>query len=182
MGNTRKTDDDDLYNSKREYYLAHKEKILLQAKERYKRDRGMILAIAAKIREEIKVTRPFIEKELLAKPPREVLTEWKTALKVRQADVRARQRAQVFIDSYKRGKPCLDCGVTFPSCAMDFDHVRGKKVRDVSYMVAKGKSDKLLLAEIEKCDLVCANCHRVRHHPERVEQETHAKTPVQDNP
>jgi hypothetical protein len=56
--------------------------------------------------------------------------------------------------------PCTDCGCTFHYCQMDFDHVRGEKVTEVSQ--ATGLSLEQLLAEVAKCDVVCANCHRIR--------------------
>lgn len=71
--------------------------------------------------------------------------------------VRARNRA--IMDAAKAG-PCDDCGRRFPSEQMDFDHVRGEKLRNVSAMLNAGLPQ--LLAEIAKCDVVCANCHRVR--------------------
>ena len=57
---------------------------------------------------------------------------------------------------------CLDCGLHFDDEVMEFDHVRGEKRMTVSALVRRGSSEEALLAEIEKCDLVCANCHRVR--------------------
>lgn len=56
--------------------------------------------------------------------------------------------------------PCLDCGGTFPSECMDFDHVRGEK----KFTLRNGmtRSKQTLLEEIAKCDIVCANCHRIR--------------------
>jgi hypothetical protein len=43
---------------------------------------------------------------------------------------------------------------------MDFDHV-GEKTAEVSkYVYTSGTAT--LLAEIERCDVVCANCHRIR--------------------
>jgi hypothetical protein len=59
-----------------------------------------------------------------------------------------------------KDQPCFDCGRCFPACAMDFDHVRGEKWRDVSRL--KGASFETITAEVQKCDVVCANCHRVR--------------------
>src|SRR5574343_932184 len=73
-----------------------------------------------------------------------------------------RQRMRAFVASLKTG-PCVDCGQTFPPCAMDFDHVRGAKVLGVANLVALGSKDRIL-AEIAKCDLVCACCHRIRTH------------------
>jgi hypothetical protein len=65
--------------------------------------------------------------------------------------------------------PCSDCGHKFPSVAMDFDHVRGSKVQSISSMGSWGR-DKVL-AEIDKCELVCANCHRVRTHSQDANEE-----------
>jgi len=57
--------------------------------------------------------------------------------------------------------PCQDCGQKFPPEAMDFDHRAGEtKLFNVgcgySYTIAN------VIAEIDKCDIVCANCHRIR--------------------
>jgi hypothetical protein len=60
--------------------------------------------------------------------------------------------------------PCADCGVRYPAWVMDFDHVRGEKKRSVGYAIGIGWSDAKLHAEIAKCDVVCANCHRQRSH------------------
>ena len=58
--------------------------------------------------------------------------------------------------------PCMDCGNRFPPHVMDFDHVRGEKLMTVSGL--GGTSTSRVLREIEKCDIVCANCHRIRTH------------------
>ena len=57
--------------------------------------------------------------------------------------------------------PCSDCGGVFDPCAMDFDHVRDRKKGTISEMVYSSTTA-ALLAEIAKCDVVCANCHRAR--------------------
>ena len=60
-----------------------------------------------------------------------------------------------------RSVPCADCGERFPQFAMDFDHRDAhQKVRGVSRMI-NGSIDRML-AEAAKCDIVCANCHRLR--------------------
>lgn len=56
--------------------------------------------------------------------------------------------------------PCADCGQRYPYYVMDFDH-REDKVIIVSKLPERGSVAKLL-AEIAKCDVVCANCHRER--------------------
>lgn len=59
-----------------------------------------------------------------------------------------------------KAKPCADCGVEYPSYVMDFDHLGEKE-----FNVARGRTSRSFVAvqsEIEKCDVVCANCHRIR--------------------
>ena len=70
-----------------------------------------------------------------------------------------------FVNQYKQ-KPCMDCGVQYPSYVMDFDHRDSEdKVGEISLMaINRGFSKERILAEIKKCDLVCSNCHRERTH------------------
>lgn len=58
--------------------------------------------------------------------------------------------------------PCADCGGRFPAICMDFDHVRGEKIANISVMVHQRVAWELVLAEVEKCDVICSNCHRIR--------------------
>lgn len=61
----------------------------------------------------------------------------------------------------QKSVPCADCGGRFPSVCMDLDHVRGEK----RFNVAQGVYDRTfseVVEEVAKCDVVCANCHRVR--------------------
>jgi len=69
-----------------------------------------------------------------------------------------RRRAQIAII---KNVPCVDCGrLLAPEC-MDFDHRDDSaKIANISRM-SSVSFDKVL-AEIQKCDLVCANCHRLR--------------------
>lgn len=69
-----------------------------------------------------------------------------------------------FIEEYKLGKPCLDCGGIFPSCCMEFDHRIPKKdiYHSISALVQKSASIEKIKSEIKKCDLVCSNCHAIR--------------------
>lgn len=57
--------------------------------------------------------------------------------------------------------PCADCGGTFDPVCMDFDHRPGEvKSRSVARMVGYPHDE--IRREIAKCDVVCANCHRLR--------------------
>lgn len=71
--------------------------------------------------------------------------------------------------SKAKARPCADCGVEYPHYVMQLDH-RGDKLFTVSSLLSSGpiaipRRDitlKMLLDEIAKCDVVCANCHAKR--------------------
>jgi hypothetical protein len=68
-----------------------------------------------------------------------------------------------------KDRPWVDCGMKYPPYVMDFDHRPGEtKLFNVADLNARRWiSVEALLAEIAKCDLVCANCHRERTHQRR---------------
>lgn len=71
-------------------------------------------------------------------------------------------RIRAMVNAIKT-QPCADCGHTFDPVCMDFDHRPGEiKVADIARLSARGGSEAVLLAEIAKCDVVCACCHRLR--------------------
>ena len=84
-------------------------------------------------------------------------------------------------------EPCVECGGRFPTECMQWDHRPGEtKFRPISTM--SNYSWARILAEIAKCDLVCANCHAIRTRaritlkppyakPERVPRVARTKKP-----
>ena len=73
--------------------------------------------------------------------------------------IRRKQEVAELIREAKN-KPCMDCGRSYPSYVMDFDH-REDKSFGIS-MSWKTKGRQQVIAEIAKCDVVCSNCHRIR--------------------
>jgi hypothetical protein len=68
---------------------------------------------------------------------------------------------------------CADCGYNDLAEALDFDHRPGEiKLFDLSQ--AGGRSWTRVWAEIQKCDVVCANCHRRRTYDRRTELKERA--------
>ena len=62
----------------------------------------------------------------------------------------------------RKAQPCADCGESFPYYVMDFDHREGEvKIAHVSRLVSMMNLPQLL-DEMDKCDVVWANCHRIR--------------------
>ena len=92
---------------------------------------------------------------------------YKDIKKQRASAEQARLRKYELMCSAKN-RPCMDCGIQYPPHVMDFDHVRGKKDFYIGQF-GRSKSTSCLQAEIEKCDVVCANCHRLRTHVRKLD-------------
>jgi hypothetical protein len=76
--------------------------------------------------------------------------------------VRVRIEYREWLGAYLLEHPCVDCGED-DIRVLDFDHPPGvDKVADVSLMLMRLVPWPRVLAEIEKCDVRCANCHRRR--------------------
>ena len=80
----------------------------------------------------------------------------------RKAAAHARYEIRHAALNQMKSHPCMDCGGKFSPCAMDFDHRPGEiKVGSIAILMAGGRMT-AMKEEVKKCDLVCANCHRVR--------------------
>ena len=65
------------------------------------------------------------------------------------------------VRAIKTATACLDCQQFYHWMVMEFDHRPGEvKLGEISQMLQWSAAK--VLAEIAKCDLVCANCHRLR--------------------
>lgn len=66
-----------------------------------------------------------------------------------------------FVDNYKKERGCFCCGYNIHPSALDFDHINPEeKTMNVSQMLALNKDR--LMVEIQKCQVLCANCHRIK--------------------
>ena len=74
----------------------------------------------------------------------------------------ARDRNKEYVRDLKEKHPCSDCGEFYHYSQMDFDHIQGKKKHNVSRYANSAVSIKTIKDELAKCELVCANCHRLR--------------------
>lgn len=86
----------------------------------------------------------------------------RNAAKVK-AEVRDRKRKLARqLREYKEERGCTYCPEDSFYC-LDFHHINSDKEFNVSKMVSNGYSWDKILQEINKCVLVCANCHRKLH-------------------
>lgn len=85
-----------------------------------------------------------------------------------ERSLRANAKRRDYLHQMK-SRPCADCGVQYPYYVMDFDHREGEEkefeMNRVSYVTMRA-----IKREIEKCDVVCANCHRERTY-QRIRQK-----------
>lgn len=83
----------------------------------------------------------------------------------RKEQIRFRKNAQreinrAYVVDYLQQHPCVDCGDS-RLLVLQFDHVHGQKAGDVGNMVGQGYKLSTVIAEIEKCEVRCANCHTI---------------------
>lgn len=130
----RKRNPESVRESKRRTHLKNPQAKSIRGKRHYQRHKDKILKRLKKYRDNPDVKEGIIK-------PRE---------RRRKASLRA------FLHSTKQGKPCFKCQGTFPPIALDWHHVRGDKTKPVALCDTKEK----MLLEIQKCEILCANCHR----------------------
>ena len=77
------------------------------------------------------------------------------------SSARIREAIIEFIASYLREHPCVDCGEA-DLVVLEFDHRNpAEKLFTIgSAMNGNRRSLKSVQAEVSKCDVRCANCHR----------------------
>ncbi len=78
---------------------------------------------------------------------------------------RAKER-RAFINHIKIERGCCDCGFNAHAEALDFDH-RDPKSKSFSVSKMCDCSVQRIEEEIAKCDVRCANCHRIKTAKER---------------
>ncbi len=79
-----------------------------------------------------------------------------------QAKKRRAERFRIVTD-YKLSRGCQVCGYNKCSQALQFHHVtQDNKYRNINNMVRNNSMDRIF-NEINKCIIVCANCHAEIH-------------------
>ena len=103
-----------------------------------------------------KEQRDFLLSVDFDKPIREILTS---------RDRTRRHRYTLAMRAYKTMRGCSVCGYNKCDTALDFHHVRGEKSFTISGAVAgKNVSWERIVEEMNKCEILCRNCHAERHY------------------
>lgn len=74
-----------------------------------------------------------------------------------------KRKNQAYVRLLKEKGCCVDCGES-NSIVLDFDHVTGNKISNISDMARGSYSIKSIQKEIDKCEIRCSNCHRIATH------------------
>lgn len=101
---------------------------------------------------------PYSDKEKQREAQRR--SEKRLRPQTRKTDRERKEQIKEIVRKYKE-VPCTDCGIQYPFYVMQFDHVRGVKEGNISAFVSNRQLKKAL-EEIQKCEVVCANCHAAR--------------------
>lgn len=86
------------------------------------------------------------------------------------SEYRAARRARIrrLVNDIKTSTGCEYCGYNAHPAALQFHHVDpSTKSRDIGRMVSIGAGLKSIEREIDKCVVLCANCHAVHEHDAR---------------
>ena len=76
-----------------------------------------------------------------------------------------RIRAKLMVYQYLKAHPCVNCGEADPT-VLEFHH-RDPASKDAPITALVRNGFARVAREIEKCDVLCANCHRRFHHAAR---------------
>jgi hypothetical protein len=71
---------------------------------------------------------------------------------------RKREEARVYVWEYLKRHPCEHCHESDP-IVLTFHHVRGQKRMNVAELVNRGYLVSVIQEEIDKCIVLCSNCH-----------------------
>jgi len=74
-----------------------------------------------------------------------------------------RERQRQWLIDYKKGLACVRCGENHPATLQFHHRNHEEKEFEIALYTALSFSKARLLAEIEKCDVICANCHAKEH-------------------
>lgn len=87
----------------------------------------------------------------------------KTVTRTRES----RNNIRKYIQEVKQGQVCVDCKEDYPYWMLEFDHTSDDKLFTIGRFQGFTSDLEKVKLEIEKCDIVCSNCHKNRTHARR---------------
>ncbi len=109
---------------------------------------------------------PYADKEKAKEYQRQYhLNNW-SKRKAKHQDWKRKRRAglAIWLKSYKENLMCVVCSESHIAC-LDFHHTNAnEKEGTVANMISEGYSLKTIIKEIDKCVVLCKNCHAKQHY------------------
>jgi transposase len=87
--------------------------------------------------------------------------------KVDKRRIDARGKITRYIQEYKSSKSCADCKENYPYWILEFDHLGNKEFNISQHRIHTISLDRVK-EEIQKCEVVCSNCHKNRTFNRRI--------------
>lgn len=75
---------------------------------------------------------------------------------------RIRTKQSRYLWELKESSGCVDCREKYPHYMLEFDHLPGHQKLGSPTDMARNYNMQKALEEVTKCDIVCANCHKIR--------------------
>ena len=122
--------------ARHEYYLKNRDKLLQESSERYFKDKEHYLEYQREYRKE---NRSWVRDK---------------------TNIKRRNRIRDAVLSL--GDKCNKCGIAYPDCVYDFHHT-DPTTKEFTIGENALVSTERFFAEVKKCQLLCANCHRIEH-------------------
>ncbi len=88
-----------------------------------------------------------------------------------------RAKVRLYLEEYKSAHTCLVCGEN-RACCLVFHH-RDSSTKKFTICYGRDKAFNLIVAEVAKCNVMCANCHLELHINKRL--KIVADKPEDDN-
>jgi hypothetical protein len=115
---------------------------------------------------------PYKDEDKRREYQREYMREWYKKNKTKHIGyVRNRdKKIKNWLKEYKLTLKCESCEENHPAC-LEFHHINPKEKKFSIGRINDYMSWKALKCEIEKCRVLCANCHRKEHHDQREKEQ-----------
>jgi len=94
--------------------------------------------------------------------------------------VSKKRKIYSWVDNYKSSLGCGSCGNKDKRCLQLHHRDSETKKRSVAQLIGSGYIFKTVKAEIEKCEVLCANCHSIHHYDERRSTTWGGKSSVEE--
>ena len=89
--------------------------------------------------------------------------------KVKASSKLSKERGRADFQIFKSSLSCTRCGENHPA-TLDFHHlIPHPDNQKINVLTKSGAYTKAIQEIMDKCIVLCANCHRVHHHDERAE-------------